>query len=80
MTILIRNSIPRFSVEFRRYHWPGGNDEEGGRDSLRTEEENQLRIWASGRKHPRRLTERARIVLYAAEGLTNVEIARRGGI
>ena len=46
---------------------------------LTTEEEKQLRIWASGRKHPRRLTERARIVLYAAEGMSNVEIARRVG-
>lgn len=47
---------------------------------LTMEEEKQLRIWASGRKHPRRLTERARIVLHAAAGMSNVEIARRVGI
>ena len=43
---------------------------------LTAEEEKKLRAYAKGRKNEKRLIMRARIVLLAAEGLTNVEIAR----
>ncbi|MGI0130187.1 MAG: IS630 family transposase, partial [Thermoplasmata archaeon] len=40
------------------------------------EEREQLRTWSRGRSLPHRLVDRARIVLAAAEGKTNDEIAR----
>ena len=39
------------------------------------EQEKKLSTWATGRKHARRLTERAKIILHAA-GLSNIEISR----
>ena len=44
---------------------------------LTAEEEKKLKAYAKGRKNEMRLMIRAQIVLLAAEGLTNVEIARR---
>ena len=46
---------------------------------LTVEQEKKLRSWATGRKHARRLTERAKIVLHAAAGLRNIEIAQLVG-
>ena len=47
------------------------------RFTLSAEQEAQLQAYARGRKVERRLVERARIVLLAAEGKENLEIAAR---
>ena len=46
---------------------------------LTAEQEKKLRTWATGRKHARRLTERAKIILHAAAGMSNIEISRLVG-
>ena len=45
--------------------------------SLTLSEREQLDRWCRGHQTPRALAERARIILGAAEGLPNDEIARR---
>ncbi|MCY4378061.1 MAG: IS630 family transposase [Spirochaetaceae bacterium] len=50
------------------------------RIALSSEERRKLDRWASSRSTPVRLRERARIVLMAAEGMTNKEIAADLGI
>ena len=46
---------------------------------LTAEQEKKLRTWATGRKHARWLTERAKIILHAVAGLSNIEISRLVG-
>ena len=43
---------------------------------LTAEQEKKLRTWATGRKHARWLTERAKVILHAVAGLSNIEISR----
>src|SRR3954469_13151409 len=47
---------------------------------LSDEERAQLEAWARRRKSAQALAQRSRIVLAAAEGLPNTEIARRLGV
>ncbi len=47
---------------------------------LSPEQRNELERWARQRSLPARVVERARIVLQAAEGLENQQIAQRMGI
>jgi transposase len=48
--------------------------------TLTTEQESQLKAYARGRKLSRRLVERANIVLLAAEGREDIEIAAKLGV
>jgi transposase len=50
------------------------------RITLTGEDRQELERWARGRSTPLRLMERARIVLAAAEGVTNKEISKRLGM
>ena len=48
--------------------------------TLTNEEHNTLIRWSHGRKTEKRLVERANIILFAAEGKTNTDIAEKLGI
>jgi putative transposase len=47
---------------------------------LTPEEEQALKIWAAARAGEQRLVQRAKVILYSAEGLGLEEIGRRSGL
>ena len=47
---------------------------------LTPEEEQTLKVWAAARRGEQRLVQRAKVILYSAEGLDLEEISRRSGL